>query len=221
MLTIKNTSPVIDDGTHTPNSVKSYFCTMPENTRLHELLAENEQAFIEALFKAYFPMVCKTIYRLVQDAPVAEDLAQELFIKIWNKRNSLQDIYFKAYLHKSAINMALDYLDKTRRKGQHTPLDETMVLVQSAHSGQNIQQTKIHIQEAINRLPEKCREIFILSRYEEMSYREIADTLNISVKTVENQVITALKKLRVSLQEYLQAYLLVIATPLYPLFLNF
>lgn len=221
MLTIKNAFSVIHEDTHTPNGVKSYFCAMPENTRLHELLAENEQAFMEALFKAYFPMVCKTIYRLVQDAPASEDLAQELFIKIWNKRNNLQDIYFKAYLHKSAINMALDYLDKTRRKGPHTSLDETMTLVQTAPTGQNIQQTKMHIQDAINRLPEKCREIFILSRYEEMSYREIAGALNISVKTVENQVITALKKLRVSLQEYLQVYLLIIAMALYPLFLNF
>jgi RNA polymerase sigma-70 factor (family 1) len=221
MQATKNTIPVINKERYTLDPVKRYFCTMPENTRLHQLLAQDEQAFIEALFKAYFPMVCKVIYKLVQDAPASEDLAQEIFIKIWSKRSTLQDIYFKAYLHKAAINKALDYLDKIKRQGQHTALDETMVLIEKAPTGQNIQQTKLHIQHAINQLPEKCREIFILSRYEDMSYREIADTLQISVKTVENQMITALKRLRIALREYLQVYLLITASTLYLLLLKF
>ncbi len=204
------------------NKDKTYFCTMPENAELQQLLMENEDAFMEALFRTYFSFVCKTIYRIVQSNATAEDLAQDVFIKIWNRRAELHQVYFKAYLHRAAINMALDYIDKNKRRGVHMPMEEYMEPVQAAPAGQSLQQTTRHIQQAIDKLPEKCREIFILSRYEELSYREIATTLNISVKTVENQMMTALKKLRVSLQDYLQVFLLFLAgSAIYPLLLQF
>jgi RNA polymerase sigma-70 factor (family 1) len=204
------------------NKDKTYFCSMPENAQLQQLLEENEEAFMEALFRTYFSFVCKTIYRIVQDKATAEDLAQDVFIKIWNRRSALHQVYFKAYLQRAGINMALDYLDKNKRKGVHMPLEEYMEPVQAAPAGQSLQQTTRHIQQAIDKLPEKCREIFVLSRYEELSYREIATTLNISVKTVENQMITALKKLRVSLQDYLQVMILFLAgSAIYPLLLQF
>jgi RNA polymerase sigma-70 factor (ECF subfamily) len=207
------------------NGNKSYFCVMPDNTRLHELLQEDEQAFMETLFKSFFPLVCKTIYRLVLDTATAEDLAQEVFIRIWNRRGALQDVYFKAYLHRAAINMALDHLDKHKRQGKHLSIEENVIQLPassgSAESSHHLKQTSAHIQQAIDRLPEKCREIFILSRFEEMTYREIAATLNISVKTVENQMITALKKLRVSLQDYLPVIALIAYSCLYTLLLQF
>lgn len=187
------------------NAGNGYFCTMPENARLQNLLQEDERRFMEALFSAYFPMVCKAIYRLVPDMATAEDLAQEVFIKIWNRRQQLAEVYFKAYLHRAAVNMALDHIDKQKRRGG-TPLEigpgqeELAAPAPAVH----LKETKARIRQAVAQLPEKCREIFVLSRYEEMSYKEIAQTLQISVKTVENQMITALKKLRVSLKEYLE-----------------
>lgn len=202
------------------NKDKTYFCTMPENAQLQKQLQEDEQAFMETLFKTYFSFVCKTICRIVQDSATAEDLAQDVFIKIWNRRSELQQVYFKAYLQRAAINMALDHIDKNKRRGVHMPLEEHIEPVQAAPAGQSLQQTTRHIQQAIDKLPAKCREIFILSRYEELSYKEIATTLNISVKTVENQMITALKKLRVSLQDYLQIILFVAGASLYPLLLQ-
>ncbi len=205
------------------NKDKTYFCTMPENAQLQKLLQENEEAFMETLFRTYFSFVCKTIYRIVQDNATAEDLAQDVFVRIWNRRTELQQVYFKAYLHRAGINMALDYIDKNKRRGVHMPIEDYMEPVQAAPVGHNsLRQTTQHIQQAIDKLPEKCREIFILSRYEELSYKEIASTLNISVKTVENQMMTALKKLRVSLQDYLQVIILFLAgATIYPLLLQF
>ncbi len=198
---------------------------MPDNARLHQLLQDDEQAFMETLFKSFFPLVCKTIYRLVLDTATAEDLAQEVFIRIWNRRSALQEVYFKAYLHRAAINMALDHLDKHKRQGKHLSLEEDVIQLPAssgtAESRHHLKQTTADIQQAINRLPDKCREIFVLSRFEEMTYREIATTLNISVKTVENQMITALKKLRVSLQEYLPLILIMVCSSLYPLLSQF
>lgn len=180
---------------------------MPENARLQKLLQEDERQFMEALFSTYFPLVCKAIYRLVQDMATAEDLAQEVFIKIWNRRSQLNEVYFKAYLHRAAVNMALDHLDKNKRRGgPHQELGPTQEALAASNAAPtvHVKETKARIQQAIDQLPEKCREIFVLSRYEEMSYKEIAEALQISVKTVENQMITALKKLRISLKEYLE-----------------
>lgn len=219
LRTFSSTVPTYTSG----KADKDYFCTMPENAALQKLLQENEQLFMETLFRNWFPLVCKTIYRIVQDTATAEDLAQDVFIKIWNRRAELQEVYFKAYLHKAAINMALDYVDKQKRRGVHMELGEQHepVRVENPGSGMNLRQTTQHIQQAVDQLPEKCREIFILSRYEELSYKEIAATLNISVKTVENQMVTALKKLRISLQDYLQVTILFIAgAALYPLLLQ-
>jgi RNA polymerase sigma-70 factor (ECF subfamily) len=190
------------------NKDKSYFYTMPENAELQKLLQEDEQLFMETLFKTWFSFVCKTIYRIVQDTATAEDLAQDVFIKIWNRREALKDVYFKAYLHRAAINMALDHIDTQKRRGTHVTLEDHLEPIQAASSSVALKQTTQHIQQAVDRLPEKCREIFILSRYEELSYREIATTLSISIKTVENQMMTALKKLRVSLQDYLHVIIL-------------
>lgn len=178
---------------------------MPENARLQSLLQEDEHQFMEALFKTYFPLVCKSIYRLIPDMATAEDLAQEVFIKIWNRREQLNEVYFKAYLHRAAVNMALDHIDKHKRRGgPHLEIGPTQEELPGPAPVVHLKETKAKIQQAINQLPEKCREVFVLSRYEEMSYKEIAQALQISVKTVENQMITALKKLRVSLKEYLE-----------------
>lgn len=176
-----------------------------ENEWLQSLLQQDEQRFMETLFKSYFPMVCKAICRLVQDMATAEDLAQEVFIRIWNRREHLDDVYFKAYLHRAAVNIALDHIDQQKRRGgTHQDIEVLQEALPAPATGTYLKETKARVQDAIGQLPEKCREIFILSRYEEMSYKEIAQTLQISVKTVENQMITALKKLRVSLRELME-----------------
>lgn len=190
---------------HAENQHKGYFCTMPENARLQSLLQEDERQFMEALFKTYFPLVCKSIYRLIPDMATAEDLAQEVFIKMWNRRDQLREVYFKAYLHRAAVNMALDHIDKNKRRGGvHQELSPAVEDLRTTAPTVHVKETKQRIREAVDQLPEKCREIFILSRFEEMSYKEIAQHLQLSVKTVENQMITALKKLRVSLKEFLE-----------------
>ncbi len=94
-----------------------YFCNMSENDRLLQLLREDEHQFMKALFQTYFALVCKSIYRLVPDMATAEDLAQEVFIKVWNRRDQLGEVYFKAYLHRAGVNMALDHIDKNKRRG--------------------------------------------------------------------------------------------------------
>jgi RNA polymerase sigma-70 factor, ECF subfamily len=180
---------------------------IPENERILRLLQQTDEVkFMEALFKAYYNPLCRTAFRVVNDRDTAEDLVQEVFVKVWNNRQALQiNTSLKAYLHRSTINTALNYLEKNKRQVNLEAED----LIKAAPATNQLEEqlsfkeVENRVEEAINALPPACRTIFVLSRYENMSYQEIANTLNLSIKTVENQMGKALKTMR----EYLKVYI--------------
>lgn len=148
-------------------------------------------------------MVCQAVYRMVPDGNQAEDIAQEVFIKFWEKRHQLNiQSSIGAYLRRMAVNEGISYLRKQKRyevdelkPGLHDGQDSSM---EEFFAGKELQK---RIQQAIATLPPKCRLVFQLSRQEELSYKEIAQKLDISVKTVENQMGKALKTLRLLLKD--------------------
>jgi RNA polymerase sigma-70 factor (ECF subfamily) len=138
-------------------------------------------------------------------ATLLEDLAQEVFFRFWQKRHQIEiTASLDAYLRRMAVNEGLAYL---RSRKYFTEEIEP----HSAHFSDtnNAEDRYLHaeleqnIRSAIDVLPPKCRMVFQLSRYEEMSYQEIANQMGISIKTVENQMGKALKVLRHELQGYL------------------
>lgn len=163
----------------------------------------------EEVFKKYYPYVCQVIYRYVPDKGKTEDIAQELFTEIWMKKDSLQiHTSVHAYLRKMAISRSLNYLRDTRKyqwddletvsdpKSDSAQRDPAVILEMERADLQKL------IETAIRKLPEKCRIVFLLSREEELTYAEISRQLNISVKTVENQIAKALKLIRSTLTEH-------------------
>ncbi|MBC7922682.1 MAG: RNA polymerase sigma-70 factor [Ferruginibacter sp.] len=179
---------------------------IPENERVLRLLQQTDEAkFIEALFKAHYAALCRTAFRVVGDRDAAEDLVQDVFVKIWNGRQTLHiTTSLKAYLHRSAVNASLNYLEKHKRQVNLEPeaLSNLAPAVDSLEEALSLKEVEARVEEAIQALPPACRTIFVLSRYEAMSYQEIADALELSVKTVENQMGKALKTMR----HYLKAY---------------
>ena len=177
---------------------------MPDKEH-HDILAlfrSDDPATVKKLFYQYYPFLCQNIYRIVKDKAIAEDLAQDTFFKFWNKRNELNiETSIKAYLRRMAINEGLYYL----RKNKKFQKEEVEVLAFVA-ADDDIEEQILHqefsaeVHAAIEELPPRCKEIFKLSRFEELSYKEIAAKLDISIKTVENQMGKALKTLRVALQ---------------------
>lgn len=153
----------------------------------------------EALFKLHYKSLAQTAFRVVNDRDVAEDLVQDIFCKLWEKRSELQiTTSVKAYLYQSTINHSLNYIKKAKRA-------ETRELhfYSSRSSEENTSDAPFAVKElnervniAVNSLPVACRNVFILSRFEHHSYKQIATALNISVKTVESQMVKALKHLR-------------------------
>jgi len=163
----------------------------------------------EQLFREHYPYVCQIIYRYVADKSKVEDIAQEIFTELWMKKDSIHiHTSIPAYLRRMAISRALNHIRDTK-KYNWDELDMTSDATQEKNfqDASIIQQMeenelKKRIDAAIKRLPDKCRIVFLLSRHDELSYLEISRQLNISVKTVENQIGKALKLLRLALADH-------------------
>ncbi len=177
-----------------------------------ELLQKNADKAIELLFRQYYVYVCRAVYQIVADAQVAEDIGQDVFFELWRKKEKLRiSISIRAYLRRAAVNRTLNYLRDRKIKWDDEPeLPKLADDQPDAHRPMEIAELQQSIDAAIDQLPEKCRIVFMLSRQEDLSYQEIADCLNISTKTVENQISKALKHLRVVLKPYLSGGLLIL-----------
>ena len=152
---------------------------------LRQIREGNEDAF-KSLFETYFTPLCRFIYLHLDDKNVAEELAMDIFIYLWENRETFQiQLSLKAYLFQAAKNKCLNEL---RKKKETVGLDGVEV--------STINTSVSTLQEAVFSLPDKCRNIFLLSRSENLTNQEIARRLNISVKTVEGQITTALKKIK-------------------------
>jgi RNA polymerase sigma-70 factor (ECF subfamily) len=174
-------------------------------------LSDDDEAAMEVLFKRHYSLVSYAIYNLVKDPQTTEDLAQEVFMEIWKRRDSLViNTSLKAYLRRSAVNKTLNYL-RDKKNWRNEELSEIQFNL-SAEPGKTLETTELEkiVGQAIEQLPERCQLIFKLSRVEEKSYQEIADKLGISVKTVENQIVKALRMLRDALRPYMDSGLLLL-----------
>lgn len=174
--------------------------------KILELLANGDQQAMEMIFRKYFGYLSLSIHRVLADENAAQDLVQDVFYDLWKKREALNiSVSLKAYLRRAGINKAINYLRDRKIKWD----DEARLSEQKSDQpsiierleGSELQQ---HIELCIDGLPERCRLVFTLSRFEEMSYQEIAGHLGISVKTVENQMTKALKILRETIGPFIQ-----------------
>jgi RNA polymerase sigma-70 factor (ECF subfamily) len=181
---------------------------------VRSLMPTGEAAF-ERLFKMHFRGLHAYAITILKDEAMAEEIVQNVFFKVWEKRELLEiETSPKAYLYKAVYHDCLNYLKHKKVKSAHA-----MHVVR--HASDKIENTsgkvlmrelKEKIQAAMNELPEQCRTIFQMSRFEGLKYQEIADEMGLSVKTVENQMGKALKLMRVKLVEFLPLLLLSLLT---------
>jgi len=164
----------------------------------------------EMLFRTYYQPLCNYAYTFVQDRDEAEEIVQSTFTSIWEKRGTLEiKTGMKPYLYAMVRNACLNLIKHEKIKQKHVD-GELAVAERSVESvAHTVMATELEtrISDAMSKLPEQCRLVFKLSRFEELKYAEIADQLNISVKTVENQMGKALKIMREQLKDYLPVLL--------------
>lgn len=158
---------------------------------------------LEKAFEEYYLFLTSMAYKVLGDSSQAEDCVQDVFIKIWNKRDKLSiDKELKSYLTRSVINACYDYLSSAKMKlsKSFTQNDQNSL---DTENQVRLTELQIKLELALDRLPKQCRLIFSLSRFQGMSGKEIAQHLQVSKKTVDNQIGIALKKLREDLSDYL------------------
>lgn len=170
----------------------------------------SEQEF-EQVFKSHFKALHVYACTILKEEAQAEELVQQVFFKLWEKKdqvNITQSV--QAYLYRSVYNECLNYLKHQKVKKAHQSHTLHTANEASEHGAKELvaKELRVKIDDALKQLPEQCRTIFQMSRFEELKYREIADKLNLSVKTVENQMGKALKIMRMQLVEYLPVLLI-------------
>lgn len=188
------------------NAQRSQPMSTESSENFASLLQTGDATAFQAIFHEFYVPVCKAIQRFIRDKGIVEDLAQDIFVRLWERREQINiTTSLGAYLHRMAINEALTYL-RRQKKFQINDIDGRDFEA-NEHNFDEVMtgnELKVNISAAIDRLPPRCQAVFKLSRYEKMSYKEIGDQLDISVKTVENQMGKALKILRGLLQNHLQ-----------------
>lgn len=166
---------------------------------------------LEDIFHLHYEGLCRYAFTFLKDQESAEDVAQKLFVKIWERRDDVtiwKDT--KAYLYRSVHNSCLNELKRSTRVTKSPLIDIYHQQGNEADDHMEASELEERIENAVQLLPEKCQEVFRLSRFEELSYKEISERLNISVKTVENHMGKALKTMRTELADYLPACLIFI-----------
>jgi len=168
------------------------------------------EAEFEQVFKSHFKALHAYACTILQEEAMAEEIVQQVFFKLWEKRDQVNiQQSLNAYLYRSVYNECLNYLKhkKVRKAHQSHTLYTAGTASDQVSRKVIARELEEKIADALNQLPEQCRTIFQMSRFEELKYREIADKLNLSVKTVENQMGKALKIMRMQLVEYLPVLL--------------
>jgi RNA polymerase sigma-70 factor, ECF subfamily len=189
-------------------------------------MQEPSSSDFEKLFRQHNNDLCNLAYNLVRDKDAAKDIVQEVFLKLWKNREQVSfGDQIKHYLFKATSHSALNHLRFNKKMIRMEDDAKLLNIEASAHSQEvGYQELELRVRLAIDRLPPKCKTIYLLSRQEGLKYQQIADTLDLSLKTVENQMGIALEKLRHDLKPFLSTEFLAISAlvilVLYMLFLE-
>lgn len=169
------------------------------------LLRKDDEQAMERIFDTYYTYLVTTAYHVLMDDHQAKDLVQDVLFHFWTKRDDLTiESGLKSYLRRSVVNRSIDQIRRKKRFGvaeEFTDFNQADDRV----STQELMETsdlESAIMAAINTLPERCKLIFSLSRFENMSHAEISEQLDISKKTIENQMTKALKVVRQAVNKY-------------------
>jgi RNA polymerase sigma-70 factor (family 1) len=176
-----------------------------DQTIFIEGLKKGDRKVFEQIFDTYYGPLCRYCMQRIADQEDAEEIVQDIFVKLWTKRQELKiDLSLRAYLYRTALNKIINYGDHKKIKKTH---QEHVLSSGYSIANQTDELLKQEIQmlaaEAINAMPEKRREVYLLSRHEGLKYGEIAERLDVSVKTVEAHLSKALEQLRVYLKDYI------------------
>jgi RNA polymerase sigma-70 factor (family 1) len=184
-----------------PNDTASW-----SDDALAAMIRQGDAVAFEAVYNKYAAQLFHAANAILKDRQTSEDIVQDLFTNLWLKRQSLHILHLRSYLFTATRNNVLMTIRSGKIKVDIQEL-EALVTESTASTAIEAKELQQCIDRNVAELPEKCRTIFMLSREEKRSHKEIASQLKISSKTVENQMTIALKRLRSSLKDFLSFFL--------------
>ena len=181
------------------------------DTELVGKIRQGESKAFELVFNLYGESLVRYAATIVKTMDEAEDVVQHLFVSIWAKKESFEiSTSLKNYLYKAVYHSCLNKIKQVNVRQDYAVYYSQVANDHAAAATQELERKEVYavVEKAIDELPEQCRLIFRMSRFEQLKYQEIADKLGLSVKTVENQMGKALKHMRLRLKDYM--YILII-----------
>lgn len=161
------------------------------------LIERNDREAFTEFYSSYFKKLILVSDKYVENIAVAEELVQDIFLKLWEEKESLSKIQsIKSFLYRSVVNSSINYLNRQKNIEKHHEKIVAEMSHEDVESMDERNELIVLLYKEIDLLPLKCREVFKLSRLEGMKYRDIAVALKISEKTVENHMGNALRILR-------------------------
>lgn len=175
-------------------------------------LKAGDRFVFEQIFREHYPVLCSYARRYTPDKITAEEIVQDFFCRLWDKHTEVQiNTSLGSYLRKSVVNHCLNHLRKTEKERRVVDYGEDLEESHGTNDHEGDSELSDLIMKALEELPDKRREIFELSRFQGLKYHEIAEKLQINIKTVETQMSRSLEFLRTYLKDFITVIALIIS----------
>lgn len=177
---------------------------MDEYQQLKILVAKGDEAAFRKIFDLLFTNLTQFAFSLVKSKDIATELVDEIFIRLWNKRENILSIEnIRIYLYKATKNSSLNYLSRQANRNLYEPFDDINIQLKEEQNPESLMinnEMLNKIRQAVEALPPRCKIIFKLIREDGLKYKEVAEVLNISVKTVDAQMVIAVSQIKEKLK---------------------
>jgi RNA polymerase sigma-70 factor (family 1) len=174
-----------------------------DEEKIWQSIQEKDETAFEEYYKGHYKIFFLAAVGYTRNPGLAEEIVNDVFVRLWEGAGSIQiETSLKAYIYRAVINRCLNELDKTKRDQQHQK--ELSRRSEDPFEIRHMEDTelKVRLYRAIDELPEQCQKVFRMSRFEGLKQQEIADQLDISIKTVKNHITHALKQLHKVLADW-------------------
>lgn len=186
-----------------------------ESQELHlvESIRKGDKSAFETLFKSHYSQLCSYARQIISDPDLSEEIVQEMFFQMWQKKESLFiETSLKSYLFRAVHNGCLNHIKHHKIKQAYAQYinDNQNITSENQYSMDESEELLNMVGKAVEQLPPERKKVFMMIRYEEKKYKEVAEILGISVKTVENQMGKAMQFLKEALKGYISIILLIL-----------
>jgi RNA polymerase sigma-70 factor (ECF subfamily) len=180
---------------------------IPGERSIHSKSTDNLQSF-EALFRNYYQRLCLYACTFVRHQDDAEGIVKDVFVKLWEERETIDiQTSLTGYLYAAVHNQCLNFIQRNRKNWRErmTGLSDDISFSDGFNPSDELiaRELEERIARLVDTLPPQCREIFMMSRYDNLSHEQIAQALNVTTGTIKTQIFRALNKLRAGLSDYL------------------